>query len=330
MAPRTSSRQAAQKAKEGIASSAEASSKDSAGSKRKAPAEEAPQSKKEMKEDLEPETKPAENEPDGVEEAPESKPSVIPGTKLPVEQPDLKHARSADAGVDKPSETKPKDEPKPGRVPGTPIEVDQPVKESPAVESGVRKSEEREDIVSSNILEKGIIYFFFRPRVNVEDPHSVGDVARSFFVLRPTPLGAELDENQGPVDKDARCRLMILPKKKFPTSAKERDMGFVEKAGQSMKDLQESFIAPKKYETATRGERTTEEIRPYAEGVYAITSTRRASHLAYLLTIPSELGEIQENFGLRERGSFIVQSKNPKYPGPSFAQLAKEPDFPES
>lgn len=331
MAPRTSSRQAAQKAKEAIGSSAEAPSDVAAGSKRKAPVEKAPRSNKEMKEDLEPETQPAENESDGVEGAPESMPSVIPGTRLPVdEQPDPEHARSADAGVDKPPETKPKDEPKPGHVPGTPVEVDQPVKHSPAVESGVRKSEEREDIVSSNILEKGFIYFFFRPRVNVEDPHSVGDVARSFFVLRPTPLGAELDANQGPVDKDARCRLMILPKKKFPTSSKERDMGFVEKAGQSMKALQENFIASEKYETATRGERTTEEARPYAEGVYAITSTRRASHLAYLLTIPSELGEIQESFGLRERGSFIVQSKNPKYPGPSFAQLAEEPKFPES
>ena len=39
------------------------------------------------------------------------------------------------------------------------------------------------------------------------------DVARSFFVLRPTPLGAELDSGQGAVDKDARCRLLMLPKK---------------------------------------------------------------------------------------------------------------------
>lgn len=106
-------------------------------------------------------------------------------------------------------------------------------------------------------------------------------------------------------------------------------MGFVEKAGQTMKELQENFIAGEKYETSTRGERTVPEAKPYAEGVYAITSTKRASHLAYILTIPGEIGPLQEDFGLHARGSWIVQSKNPKYPGPSSAQLPKDPEYPE-
>lgn len=104
-------------------------------------------------------------------------------------------------------------------------------------------------------------------------------------------------------------------------------MGFVEKAGMSMTDLHEKFIAGGSYETSTRGGRTTQEAKPYAEGVYAITSTLRASHLAYLLTVPSELGDIQHDFGLHKRGSWILQSKNPKYPGP--AQMPKSPGYPE-
>ncbi|KAJ9296862.1 hypothetical protein DTO271G3_5061 [Paecilomyces variotii] len=190
--------------------------------------------------------------------------------------------------------------------------------------TGLKESKERENIVPSNILEKGIIYFFFRPRVNVEEPHSLNDVARSFCVLRPTPLGATLDK--GRVEAQ-NCRLLMLPKKKFPTSGRERDMGFVEKAGMSMKDLHEQFIAGGSYETSTRGERTKPEAKPYAEGVYAITSTKRASHLAYILTVPSEAGDIQQDFGLHKRGSWILQSKNPKYPGP--AQLPKNPEYPE-
>lgn len=174
-----------------------------------------------------------------------------------------------------------------------------------------------------------MIYFFYRPRVNVSEPNSVDDVARSFIVLRPTPLGASLDQTQGSLEAGAKCRLMLLPKKKFPTSGRERDMGFVEKAGQTMKELQENFIAGEKYETSTRGERTVPEAKPYAEGVYAITSTKRASHLAYILTIPGEIGPLQEDFGLHARGSWIVQSKNPKYPGPSSAQLPKDPEYPE-
>ena len=96
-----------------------------------------------------------------------------------------------------------------------------------------------------------------------------------------------------------------------------------------MKELQENFISGSKYETSTRGERTVEEARPYAEGVYAITSTKRASHLAYILAIPEEVGPLQDGFGLRQRGSWIVQSKSPKYPGPSYAQIPKDPEYPE-
>lgn len=305
MATRTSSRQAAQKAKDAITASADVPGKARPSApKRKAPEEKASQPKKEKKDNQLPEGKP------------ESKP-----------EPKPKQEAVPRATVDAKPDTKLKeDEKKP--------EVCSPTSAYPksdqSIELGVRKSEEREDVVPSNILEKGIIYFFFRPRVNIDEPHSVNDVARSFFVLRPTPLGAEFDESQGPFDKDALCRLLMLPKKKLPTSPKERDMGFVEKAGQTMKDLQENFIAPSTYQTATRGERTVEEARPYAEGVYALTSTKRVTHLAYLLTIPSELGEIQETFGLHRRGSWIMQSKNPKFPGPSFAQLPKDPEYPLS
>lgn len=301
MVARTSSRQAAQKAKEAISISAEETTtgKPSAAFKRKATTEKAPQPKKEKKTEQKPEPKKEEaDEVDGIPETkpPEEKPRLasIPGTHEPVEE------------YVKPSEAPP----------------------AHSVESGVRKSEERENIVSSNILEKGIVYFFFRPRVNVEKPESIGDVARSFIVLRPIPLGAEL--NQGPLDKDARCRLLMLPKKKFPTSGKERDMAFVEKAGQTMQELHDKFVSGSTYQTSTRGERTIEEAQPYAEGVYAITSTYRSSHLVYVLTIPAELGEIQENFGLYHRGSWIVQSKNPEFPGPAISQLPKNPEYPDT
>lgn len=307
MATRTSSRHAAQKAKDAITASTETPGKSRPlASKRKAPQEKSTEPRKETKTDKKPELK--------SEAKVDQKPEPIIGAKVD----GLPDTQQKEKKEEKKKE--PQSHPPPSAHP----------KPEEDIELGVHKTEGRESAVSSNILEKGIIYFFFRPRVNVEDPHSVNDVARSFFVLRPTPLGAELDEGQGPLDKDARCRLLMLPKKKFPTSPKERDMGFVEKAGQTMKDLQENFIASSTYQTATRGERTVEEARPYAEGVYALTSTKRTTHLAYLLTIPSEPGEIQESFGLHRRGSWIVQSKNPKFPGPPFAQLPKEPEYPVS
>jgi type IV secretory pathway VirB10-like protein len=302
MATRMSSRNAAQKAKEAISSTAEPSGKPGTGTKRKVPPKEAPQPKKEKKEDVKPQ--------DIKPEAPKAEP--------------------ISTSVDGPSTPKPEEHIKAEEPLEEHAPSDQPPKQAPSIEAGLRKSEERENVVSSNILEKGFIYFFFRPRVNVEDPHSIADVARSFFVLSPTALGAEFNHGQGPVDKGTQCRLMMLPKKKFPTSGRERDMGFVEKAGQSMQSLQENFIAGKTYQTVTKGERHTEEARPYAEGVYAITHTPRNALLAYILTIPAELGTIQEDFGLRERGSWIVQSKNPKFLGPPSGRLPKNPEYPAS
>lgn len=203
---------------------------------------------------------------------------------------------------------------------------EEPMAEKP--ETAIRESVERESIIPSTILEKGIIYFFYRPRVNVEHPHGMNEVARSFFVLRPTPKSAQLEN--GFLGDEENCRLMMLPKKKYPTSGRERDMGFVEKVKVSLKDLHEKFIEGSSYETKTRGERTIPEARPYAEGVYAIIKEGRSSHLAYMLTLPEKLGDIQTDFGLYGRGSFVIQSKNPSFPGPATARLPKDPEYPEA
>jgi hypothetical protein len=114
----------------------------------------------------------------------------------------------------------------------------------------VVKDEEREAEIPSNILEKGIIYFFFRPRVGVEDPHSISDVARGFIVLRPLPLGAKLGE--GTLEDLGNARLLALPKKVLPKSHRDRFWAFVEKASSSIKDLREQF-ASSEHETKTAG-----------------------------------------------------------------------------
>lgn len=61
--------------------------------------------------------------------------------------------------------------------------------------------------------------------------------------------------------------------------------------------------------------------------VYAITSTGRESHLAYIISSP-ELGEVQKELGLKEQGSYVVSAKNPKYPAPGTAP-GKMAEYPE-
>ncbi|KAL7770947.1 hypothetical protein CFE70_000887 [Pyrenophora teres f. teres 0-1] len=202
-------------------------------------------------------------------------------------------------------------------------------KESTAEDEGaVEESSQRAKQVPSNILEKGVIYFFTRNRVGIEESESVGDLQRTFFVLRPMPTGAKLGD--GTLADNSNNRLFALPKKVFPKSHNDRFMAFVEKANTTIKELKESFFGANEYETKTQGSRRTEPVAPVAEGVYAITRTEdRTCHLVYSTTIPSELGEVQEDLGIKDQGSFIMSVKNPERSGPAQAQLPQKPNFPK-
>jgi hypothetical protein len=198
--------------------------------------------------------------------------------------------------------------------------------EQSTTDSAVQETSTREESTPSSILEKGLIYFFFRGRVGIDQPSDVGEIARSYIVLRPIPHGAKLGE--GPIGDDGTNRLLALPKKVLPASPKDRFMVFVEKANVAMEEIR-STLASSDYTTKTVGTRHAPSATPIGEGVYAITSTGRESHLAYILTIPSKVSEVQQDVGLRQHGSFVTSVKNPKYPGPANANLPQGPEFPQ-
>lgn len=82
--------------------------------------------------------------------------------------------------------------------------TEKPTNVHSAIEKGEREG------VPSNILEKGIIYFFFRGRVGIDDPSSVDDLQRSYIVLRPIEKDAKLSE--GTIGDAANSRLIAVPK----------------------------------------------------------------------------------------------------------------------
>lgn len=77
-----------------------------------------------------------------------------------------------------------------------------------------------EKVEKSPIMEKGIMYFFFRPKVAVEHAESLDDVQRSYIVLRPLPLGAKLAE--GKIQDEGNNRLIAIPKKRLPVRGYEK------------------------------------------------------------------------------------------------------------
>lgn len=228
---------------------------------------------------------------------------VTPGAKADVEEPET-HATEASA----PHAANPEE------------------KQS---EGGIGERQKRADAQPSNILEKGLIYFFTRDRVSVDEAESVQDLQRSYFVLRPIPQGARIGD--GPIKDMENNRLFALPKKVWPKSGADKFMVFVEKANATMDDLKENFFSGSEYSTQTTGTRQQHPVTPLGEGVYAITATGqgRESHLAYMLTIPKEPGQVQEDVGIRSKGSFVMSLKNPESKSPANAALPQTAAFPE-
>lgn len=168
--------------------------------------------------------------------------------------------------------------------------------------------------------------FFFRGRVGINEPSDVNEIARSYIILRPIPHGAKIGD--GPIGDVNNIRMLSLPKKVLPVSPKDRFMTFVEKTRASMEDVKQQ-LASSDYQTKTVGSRHTPSAAPIGEGIYAITKTGRETHLAYILTIPSEISEVQQGVGLRQRGSYLTSAKNPTTSAPANASLPQGADYPK-
>lgn len=198
--------------------------------------------------------------------------------------------------------------------------------QKPKQEGAIQSSQGRAEKMPSNILEKGVIYFFARGRVGVDEPADVKDIARSYIVLRPLPKDAKLTD--GALEDLKNNRLLAVPKKVLPKSHHDAFMVFVEKAKTSLQDLRDNFMTGSEYSTKTTGVSQTPPVTPIAEGVYAITTQGRDSHLAYMTTIPEKIGQVQESMGLKDKGSFVLSAKNPEQKGPANATLPEGPGFP--
>lgn len=196
--------------------------------------------------------------------------------------------------------------------------------------AAVEEDEKRGRVQSETILEKGIIYFFTRGRVDVDDPEGPQDLQRSYFVMRPLPAGGKI--TTGVIQDVGNNRLVALPKKVWPKSGNDRFLAFVEKAGVSMQTLRDEFFQGSEYSTKTAGTRHTPKVSLLGEGVYIISHSSNGHHtnrLSYMLTIPQKLGKVQEDVGLAKQGSFIISVKNPNSSGPANAQLSEGAQYPK-
>jgi hypothetical protein len=140
----------------------------------------------------------------------------------------------------------------------------------------------------TDVLERGDIFFFYRPRVRVEAVRDLSDVQRFFVVLRPD--GAE------------HYRRLIVGRKRLPDpDAREREWAFVAQVADEPDTIREE-VEP--------------DARPAGEGRYAIADHDGHTHLAYALELPRKIGEAQRQLNIRPEASYIVAVRNPEAPTP--------------
>lgn len=208
-------------------------------------------------------------------------------------------------------------------------------KEADKVQNEVRKELEKK--MAPSTLEKGHVCFLYRPKIGVEDVHNIDDVQRLFMVLIPfmvrpsvseEPIPSyyhQVSDNKQPEDDKpipGKVRVIAIAKKKLPEIEKHTKFwAFVDKAFTNMDDIKE-FVSEKKYRTATKADRSVGECRLAGRGVYNIVEHKGHTHLAYVLEFPEEPSEVQDDFNIKQEGSYVISVKSPKTKNPSNAGLS--------
>jgi hypothetical protein len=166
-------------------------------------------------------------------------------------------------------------------------------------------------------LERGDIFFLFRPAVGVDNPSRLTDVQRFFIVLKP--------------DGRKVFRLLVVGRKRLPEArAHERFWGFVDRVERSA-DALATGLRAFDYPTETRGRRHEPAVRPAGEGAYAIALLDGQMHLSYVLEQPRQPADVQRAFRIAPEASFALSIKNPEASSPPGLGLGarERTEFPE-
>jgi hypothetical protein len=195
----------------------------------------------------------------------------------------------------------------------------------------------------TEVLEKGDIFFFYRPKAKIVDDGSGGDVKsiediRRFFMVTATnPENDQWQQFAGADSKTARkeeeaspkYRLFVIGKKSLPeirTTEARRSERYWAKVGGIFENPQELSK-----ELLSDEFRKGDAARPVGEGKYAIVKHQDHAELAYVLEMPEEPGEAQKELGIEKEASYVISIINPKVPVPAGYPSSEEPpNYPES
>ncbi|KAH9950999.1 hypothetical protein B0H21DRAFT_413389 [Amylocystis lapponica] len=203
------------------------------------------------------------------------------------------------------------------------VNTEQPPQKKSKTEDNSKEEENHDGVVEepatgssyqTGTIERGHIYFFYRPRVELEEAHALDDVQRFYMLLVPRPPsfsttseqsgedGTKQEENSdmkvlspgadavpAPETTDEQkkhFRLLVVGKKSLPDpeaggsgKGSGRNQVFwatITTIGEDLIKLQEG-LGEKEDETKTRGTRHQGPARLAARGAYAIVNTEAAT-----------------------------------------------------
>ncbi|KAI9641284.1 hypothetical protein NHQ30_010085 [Ciborinia camelliae] len=173
------------------------------------------------------------------------------------------------------------------------------------------------ELMPSSILERGIIYWFYDPRLGKDgEPEGIEGAGPIYFVLRSLLHGGRIA--QLPILHIGTARLLTIPKQTWPEIKQDKLLCIVNKARKWMKDVSDNLWRSYNLPPGTH----------FQEGLYTISSNGRESHLSYHVTYP-EIPPTQGLSGIKKQGSYVCLIKNPKAPGPANSTHDTFPGYPE-
>ncbi|MGE5308912.1 MAG: hypothetical protein ACM3OC_07500 [Deltaproteobacteria bacterium] len=174
-----------------------------------------------------------------------------------------------------------------------------------------------------NVMEKGLLYFFYRPKVMPAGaqahPHGLQDVQRLYMIMHPRqPKGS--------------FRLIIVGHKKMPLPSvrgHKRFWGFIDDVSPNAVRIQQD-TGGNVHATKTRGVERQPVARPAGEGEYELLRHGDHTHLVFKLDLPVKRGPVQEVLRIEDQASYIISVKNPDQPSPRGMRFGsrRKPQYP--
>jgi hypothetical protein len=150
-------------------------------------------------------------------------------------------------------------------------------------------------VEAARTLEQGAVRFYYRPRVEEQQPDELDDVQRLIVVLTP--------------EDDAFERAIAIGRKRLPSSARrERFWGFVDLV-LTPYDMQ-AALGAQVYGTKTKGLRHLPAARPFANGSYEITTHDDHAHLRWHVDHVAE-DAVTRELEIERDADYIVTVANP-------------------